>query len=809
MLWLEELRRLGVHVDREQGPLSWHVCLFCEKPAAMCVAYDSDCWLFCSQCGWSGDIVNAAADTWKVDRTEAASRLRRPPPDRDTELIRQRRERAVRVLKASQPLSEATGPLLAKMRESRLDPRSPSWRDRLLGCASLHSGRGLRRLLARQYPDICYSRHDQYLLVPFWDLPGRLSGLKILRGDGLELQMQISQSGPGVAGPVPDCLVSEHCLLLYSYPILDWLRLLDDSLRSASHPEPLLPLQLPLDGYRSQQLEWLPPLRAVRSEKPDERLWEFLWRSRLPLHLPERSEGSFDASQLSRVARQQARSLSDWSATILNTRHAPSLLAAACDHPGLAGSLPRTSRTELHHREHGQGILHASVDEQELLEREGRWYIDGRLLSDHAVRLHTIVVVENKNQSQRPVCYHGVVHHPDGAVPFTISPRKAGRTDWMREALLQHGRSCGLQPPVMGRLSCWRLAALLRPPRVLFEPPTVGWHRRYGAFYLSHCILRPGRPASPRILSLPSSAPGYLCRSPGISAETLRYLSRRNRHVPTIWAVIAGLASSVLHQALGWPRHGLLLTGRAREDLREVAKLLGCSPAAMPGWPRLRRSRSWRYKLQPCRAPYEVMVLDEPLGLPVSRVCQIPRICSDVRFWQREASLVEALPSYLDWLISRNKTRLQDEATDDCPVQRLLSDMKIWWRSIGGDTTPIRDARLYVRSVPASPREQQLLSAAHLVLRRLQEKKKLPTPEDGKLTLNLPELLRLQDEAIHLLDVELLLAAVQEADLATTDGDEMRLDLLGLAAAASQVTCPVLAPFKTRAKPEKEKRDGT
>lgn len=585
---------------------------------------------------------------------------------------------------------------------------------------------------------------DDLLVVPFYDMPGRLSGFLFLgrRGD-IPADVAFYGFHPGVGNrPAEAGLGMLHAILREAagpQPVVITdlavaIRLQLRQLRLTGHPLPLALHHASLKHTVTATWEHLPLERVA------------IWSPTDTLHaisLAKDCEGSVSPEILAPSEYQDClarktpdewlghahRDAAPW-ATILRRclrKYGTDTSVVASSLARLA--LPETLLRRFHlgcdvalrsqltpflERPRSRTIQYAGAT---IHERDGGWYRQLDMVCDGIIRVDT-VLVSPTGQSH----YRGRILFRDRIVPFTekTAALDADLLGWAARYVRDVARLGILRyDPRWARHGCG-IALAFQEPTVTDRVERVGWDSGTGLFHFPAFALGPRRVTTehPFHAGLADCPAGTIPPPETIPSAALLRLSEPRDDVAAVWAVTSVIMAAALSALRDWPRRGCLLAGAGAETIGiAVARRLGCLETLV------RRHHRTVPKLvtQRCGPHHWPTLLindgrfalrhgdwldDAAMGLVITPVPPaIAWVAGTRERWTildipsgigSARAAIDDLPlivsNYLADVVSRGFV-----AADVDPVLATLADMATWFHQAGGDPAAVRAGARWLR----------------------------------------------------------------------------------------------------------------
>ncbi len=224
-----------------------------------------------------------------------------------------------------------------------------------------------------------------------------------------------------------------------------------------------------------------------------------------------------------------------------------------------------------------------------ICEDEGGWSVEGAIINacgdrnphhricDVVVRIEHILRTSN-NRSY----YRGIVRFGGKTIPFTekVETLDKGTWAWLKSLLTANGLGAptGLGPWIRKIMD---IAIRFCPPDVIWEADVVGWDVERKQFNFPKFAIRlPGEVVDDHVCLLTDPhVPGRdLIKPESLGQQALQALSEHNVETQIFWAVAACVANNVMAPALNFVPRGILLDGLGAQAIgAAIAVRLGCS----------------------------------------------------------------------------------------------------------------------------------------------------------------------------------------------------------------------------------------
>lgn len=794
--WTEVLTHLQVPIPVAALPAQL-TCPLC-RAAALWVFPDrlwGGQWLHCRACGFAGDVIELAAQAWTTGIESALLRLHAlgvPLPESGTDpaaiaaYVRDHPEyrRQIRAFwQAAQDelaihhTSETRQLVLRAVgvRHYTLSQWDEQGR-RYLGAADRLTAERLFHPGASRYRQQSGRRghgggaHRLFrgpgwgmvLVVPFYDLPGRLCGFLFIgreadpaAGDWV---YQPVRQGAVNARPKEAGLQMIDGLFAPPHPLLG-----DESLFVI--PDPALALTLQL---RALAADTMRPLPIVGSYGDHRAATRAVWT-----HLPHRRP-IFLVARVDESLLAQARQADGWIATpgltrrslqgdLMSHRRPHAWLRRArrkarpwcvvlrchlrtlplCQAEALLRRLGfdwaeleqfvRQSDEELRQKLrpllHGRQVTpRVRLGGRTVIETDAGWFWErsGELISDAVVRIEQVL------HSARQTRYRGFVRFRGRTYPFCApaAPLDRHLLAWTRRFLLQAGAGLLTYQATWSRKAL-ALAQQFHPPELVECETQIGWSRPHSRFlFPTFCLTLGGEVERGRVpLDIDPTAPAWQLQPPQrLLPSERQVLSERSAETGVFWAVAAAVIHNVLSWLLHYPPVPLALDGAGAQAMGRIAAgLLGCQEVRLPARERLERALPRLERA--CAAHHWPVVLVAPRQMPgyVRRAClerppagglmPVSPLAAAVAAinggWhvltchQAAGSLRELAPATAKvlpaYLADAGRRHFQLALGRDQVLRDLLADLAAWFGRCGGARSAVEAAAALLTSEGEPP----------------------------------------------------------------------------------------------------------
>ena len=742
-------------------------------------------WFHCRNCNRSGDMIELSAAAWKLEipaaiqklgvlglplpeaaRTDAAidwyickyvrprehvkafwARCQRAGYDYQNQLIRslQRHLGAHLSLDVDVWLQQG-GQFLGAASKLALNtfaaPTVIAHRDLIRSPTKHHRGRS-RNAGSRL---LCGCHWADALLMPFYDLPGRISGFMALgpttTGE-LELlfyptgrEAQGDQKREAGLGGLPAALQRPggqlgSSVFVFTDPTLA-LCLQMRHMRDTAQPLPLVvayqgprtATQLPWKWLPADDLiVWAPQLniQTIRCAQQAQAQVSTYTISQKEIDCNMNHERGLD--WLARIKRDVVpwrvalRQLLDNAPT---QQIEEALTALALSGPALrqftAGCPEVLQRRILGISGIRRRLLQAVADGRIFYESEGSWYYasNDKLLCDAVIHIEQILQGANGRNY-----YKGIVRHDGRTFSFLerTETLDAGLFSWCRRFLVP-----SLKYDTQGNKQGVSIATAFHQPEVVKGINTVGWDEEQRLFAFPRFLVTATGEVSTERVCLFDEQGAPACHlpkpSPTLSDHDIRVLSDDNSETQIFWATLAGVLHVALAPALGIEAQSLYLDGPGANAVgRAVLLQLDCPQATFSGneVEHLRHHR-WPILLDtPVDTAVARWLTDvQPRGLfvrpnwPMARVLGLRGTWIGIRSDRRlgSAPLTDhvaprVLPFYLQDLCKR---KLWLPNTGLPTVENVLQDLTEWFHDLSdGHTAALVAARAVLETPQTVP----------------------------------------------------------------------------------------------------------
>lgn len=588
-------------------------------------------WFHCASCGRVGDMIELAAAVWKVDASSAARRLlaegrltmepfdlHRTLPNYEMQCVAYRRR--LREFWEKSRLSNLvveSGSIQTIIRRIGLTPEVDidRWRagtGRVAGACTRREAEEALRIRPPGTPDQWLRRvegpddfpevpqWDEMLVIPAWDMPGRISSFTFVgRGGPDDVRTRSIRVGGRRIGndlgivALPECM-SGSDVILVDDPV-DCVRLHDRFRRSHCGPFPVgarfraTPdnrLTASYAGLVGRQLTFwgmettAELIRTARSAggrvcaedgRSDHstrylsRLDPAMWRN----SAESRSKTWLEAldERLKRV--EPSVGDTELAGLALNDRERLEMEAR----PDLAVVNDRwrvvTSRF-------GRMARLGSYTFTETVEG---WSRNGKPFSNVQLRINSVLETTSRHY------YRGVIRYGDREIPFTV-PTSELRPAWLRKYCADHGVRLFLPSKTGADLAT--IAIAMHTPKNERGFDRCGWDGEANGFVFADFVLRKDgiephgvvptfeKGKVPRGQKAEARRIAAVCQPGPLGEGDWHALTAHNRSNPLFWAVTSAVLANVLAPAFHLEPTGVAIHGPSADLAIRMSKWLGC-----------------------------------------------------------------------------------------------------------------------------------------------------------------------------------------------------------------------------------------
>lgn len=291
-------------------------------------------------------------------------------------------------------------------------------------------------------------------------------------------------------------------------------------------------------------------------------------------------------------------------------------------------------------------------------------------------------------------------------IPFTLAEkviRRDGLLFALRDELRRRGDDIDFLPRYNQR--AWSIATAFHPPKIVPGAVAVGWDAKHNCFRLPGCTIRAdGKLEPPAPVLAEAPYPGRDLAAPG--ALISRYAATLSEPGPSTalaWSLALVSLRSIVSPVLRLPNPGVAMYGPGCETtVPVIAAQLGCVRTALPVWTpttatykqfaKLQTRHGWPTLLTVGEGARPTVWIAHDHGnamLPTSRE---RALFAAVRGWdvlhaklatispELEAGIRHVIPNYLQNLCKRRLPLRSDARL----TQELLDDLADWWRDATG-----------------------------------------------------------------------------------------------------------------------------
>jgi hypothetical protein len=602
-------------------------------------------WCHCRTCHYCGDVLELASTVWDMAVDTSLTKLVDNHVDisqsKLTSAALREHDQIVRTRglvlefwnKSRHSLADGTaiiGPWLRKLSVDKRTLTSSHWMrtgGQLLGCASVED---FQTMLATVFPGTklhtgVFKDWDSIFLLPFHDLPGRISAFLCLdmRTEPLQAVFRsvrkVAKSNQNEAGIAISSAAEQND----DKPLLaitDATVALRLQLMHCRSNDTLLPVVGTHEGrsYQSQSsLRSFGRIECVWS--PGSQLSAIAQARRASGQIASPAIGpgiDYIANQIPAITISRLQQMAiPWEDAL--ERHLISKTPGAAEE-----SLIRLAMTHTEQRQFLAGcsfplarVLEerlrriprqkVRVNGSNIIETEDGWMLDdsGEVISEAVLVLEEVCWLPTLQETY----YRGVVRFRGQAFDFTISDKQLKLPlQWMRDELLSRGMGLATFNVAWQRYAL-QIAEQLHRPVATVGLDGSGWQPRRRGFSFPQFFLRNDGHVLPEPATVLDPQSGGIHFEPPSSPtlDVLRLLSEPTPAVKTYWGVLAFTIYNLLAPAKGWSKLNLCLHGvGAVAAGHGAAKAAGCRARNWPstvkafqqftalraadGWPELR-----------------------------------------------------------------------------------------------------------------------------------------------------------------------------------------------------------------------------
>jgi hypothetical protein len=739
-------------------------------------------WFYCHDCQFAGDMIELAAAVWKMNPLNTlrkAQSIGIPLPRAVVmeglveSYVEQRlnpRGRAKQFWDEARKffMASESGSLRGLQHLLGVQEHlTPAWLEHgsiFIGAASLDTARSLFRTSHRS--DLFKGKGWQdVLVIPFWDLPGRICGfLFVGRKGGVDdmiyraapefVQQTRGKCGRAIeAGTTMAMAVLQqkqrhevfgNTVFVMDDPVAA-LRLQIRYMRNTSIPMPLI-ATYDKKPYQTRCVwNWLPTDDAVfwspkqstetlrQAKEADAKVSllgtklhqdELRYRARTPESWFRQVKEKTIPWQVALQKRLDASTQSQMEELLLELDITGGELRefiAGCP-PTLAKQLQdiHDGRSTVRKVPYGKRVINES---------SSGWAVEGGVIHPHGSRekgfviCNAILRIESiLHASDGRSYYQGVVLFKNETVEFTekVGTLDAGAWEWMKKLLVGHG----FETPTA--LSMWTSRVMdisLRfcQPEVIWGADVVGWDTARRQFNFPKFVIQStGDVVNDKTCLFPDpDAPGQDLVKPGpLGRQAIQALTEHNEETQIFWAMAACVANNVIAPALNFDPRGVLLDGIGAQAIGSAAAIhLGCNEfGAADGvkvqcmidnhrsqrWP-IMFHKTWPKVLGTLDATQQVIFKMPTATVNVLGIRQQWNIITCHRKLGSMRLVKDAAPRVLAaYIRDLCERRLWLKKKHPSETDNILDDMSGWFHRQGGDPVAVLRARNILR-VPGRP----------------------------------------------------------------------------------------------------------
>lgn len=620
--------------------------------------------------------------------------------------------------------------------------------------------------------------HDEFpgrnwkdlLVVPFYDLPGRICGFLCIGREGKECDfvyrkvltgVNIKEAGLGML----------HALFQQKHPQLENTKFI------VTDPT----IALYLQGRQTRESSKMLPLACTYEDQKviTQSVWEWLrpqdtvfWGPCLIKTIKQamRANGKVSVSHnyttdyiLKNVSRYSAlewlrrfkQTAVHWSRALQDMLHEETDLRIEEIMTGLGlqgrelhefiASCDDSLQDRLKYMGKRSGLANKIRFETKwVIERDSGWYLErtNECISDAVFRVQQIISSQSGS-----TYYQGEIQFRGKSYPFTEKTDiidKEGALKWMHQYLrdtLKVGATT-YYPSWNGKSV--QLSLAMHPPTTTQRETRIGWVPDRMVFQLPAFSLSQSGVTAENITNLfpIKELPGVQLPMPGMIPKAyVRNLSDVNPETQIVWAVVGCVLANIIAPAVNRNQLPIILSGRDAQEIgRSAAQRLGCPMTTcmvvqticeklmehrdIHDWPWIIKNKKWHDEFNKQNVVCS-------LNYVTARILNIRGKTNMVASNQLIGSLqltAEALPyvlvNYLAYLVQR-KLFLPESA--DQFVNNILLDLAEWFGEIGGNKAAIRNAMRVLRA----PSEKSATNSFFDIVFYLYQKGKLNFEQAG------------------------------------------------------------------------------
>jgi len=369
-------------------------------------------------------------------------------------------------------------------------------------------------------------------------------------------------------------------------------------------------------------------------------------------------------------------------------------------------------------------VTRVRFEQHNVYEHDDSWYIRKSGTSDLLISNAIVRVTQVLTATNEKTYYRGIVRHKGVEYPFTEQSKtlERGFFPWLKDFLLVNNAG------VLRHTASWSNKALqlsfsFHEPTIIRGLDSAGWDATQKQFnFPTFAITSTGDVLADPTQLLPGhNVAGQTLSPPArLHYESARILSKSDEETSVFWATLACVVNNIVAPAMFSHPTGILLDGDGAQRIgASAATYLGCPEVDVNvtsstsvrtryystrtpkfNWPSLNTtpgstgSHAVTMWLQSPAAQQTILCVNAPAAKILGMRGQWHTICCNRKLGSMQLPLqraaTQALPAYLHDLCKRQMWITQHD--NESELFNLLSDMADWFDKCGGDRNTVLNA---------------------------------------------------------------------------------------------------------------------
>jgi len=373
-------------------------------------------------------------------------------------------------------------------------------------------------------------------------------------------------------------------------------------------------------------------------------------------------------------------------------------------------------------RRHRTVGVRLEFDNQWVQEKNGGWQTEsGKQISNFTMQIEKVLNTPQKSYYQGSVFFKGERY------PFMVptTTLDEGVRSWVSKFLRDEARAGVAELCPRWGKKALDLALRMHPPEYVKTTGSVGWCHEEKQFTFPTFGIKFGRVKELEVSVVPTTnTPAAELPLPGIIPLKFRQaLAKRNEETELIWATAACAVANIVAPAVNRNQHPILLAGAgARSVGADSLKRLGCTSIRVPDGSdlavlieKVRGGHTWPIVTRFERPAAACEWVNEPavqnLAVGLSRVgCRMLALRGQYNLIEQtrelgslqlaEGAVRHIIPNYLQYL---SEKQLALPETDRDLAMDVLGDMYIWFKSLGSRPKAVERAKRVLHTPTSTP----------------------------------------------------------------------------------------------------------